>query len=169
MKKRSLIDKCWWGIEASAACPPPISAERRQDQLVAEWAKTLPEKQRRLVEGLPRLANDHKPTGQDKDVAEIEGIREFVDSLANLRRQSETPDMAAAIDSEHEILMEQFGLHDAQAKAVAMWANQREHTAARSMQAKVLGAIWGNSWARRRQTPTRCSGLWPSRAGWPGT
>jgi hypothetical protein len=143
MKKRSQIDKCWWGMEPSAACPPPISAERRQDQLVAEWAKTLPEKQRRLVEGLPRLANDHKPTGQDKDVAEIEGIREFVDSLANLRRQSETPDMAAAIDSEHEILMEQFGLHDAQAKAVAMWANQREHTAARSMQAKVLGAILG--------------------------
>ena len=143
MKKRAQIDKCWWGMEPSAACPPPISAERRQDQLVAEWAKTLPEKQRRLVEGLPRLANDHKPTGQDKDVAEIEGIREFVDPLANLRRQSETPDMAAAIDSEHEILMEQFGLHDAQAKAVAMWANQREHMAARSMQAKVLGAILG--------------------------
>ena len=96
-----------------------------------------------MVEALPKLANDHRPTGQDKDAAEVEGVREFVDPLANLRRQSETPDMAAVIDSAHEILMERFGLDEDQAKALASWANDLEHNAARTMQAKVLGTILG--------------------------
>jgi hypothetical protein len=143
MKKRAQIDKTWWGMQPTGVCPPQLSAEKRQDQLIADWAKTLPAKERRVVEALPKLANDHRPTGQDKDAAEVEGVREFVDPLANLRRQSETPDMAATIDSEHDILMEQFGLARQQAEAVCMWANQREHDAARTMQAKVLGAILG--------------------------
>jgi len=138
-----VIDKKGWWMDVTAVCPPRLSAERAQDQLVAEWAKTLPEKERKLVEGLPKLTNDYRQTGKDNDAAQSEGIREFVDPLANLRRQSETPDMAAAIDSEHEVLMELFGVNDAQAKDIATWASCREHNAARSMQAKVLGAILG--------------------------
>lgn len=111
--------------------------------MVAEWAKTLPERERRMVEALPKLANDHRPTGQDKDAAQSENIREFVDPLANLRRASESPDMAAAIDSEHEVLMEQFDLDVEQALALLKWAKEREHAAARTMQAKVLGSILG--------------------------
>ena len=51
--------------------------------------------------------------------------------------------MATAIDAEHEEIMERFGLHEGQALGVAAWARKREHDAARSMQAKVLGAILG--------------------------
>ena len=96
-----------------------------------------------MVEKLPKLANDHAPTAQEKDAAGADSVREFVDPLANLRKASTTPDMAAMIDSDHEMIMEQFGLVEAQAKAVLKWASNKEHNAARSMQAKVLGAILG--------------------------
>ncbi len=130
MKKRAQIDKTWWGMEPTAVCPPNLSKEKAQDALVAEWAKTLPEKERRLVEAMPKLASEAHHTGQEKDAAEW-------------NEASEVPDMAGAIDQDHEDLMERFGLHEGQALGVLTWARKREHDAARSMQAKVLGAILG--------------------------
>jgi hypothetical protein len=124
------IDKKAWWMEPTAVCPPNLSKEKAQDALVAEWAKSLPEKERRVVEGLPKLASETHHTGQDNDAAEW-------------NEASESPDMAGAIDQDHEELMERFGLQEAQALAVLVWAQKREHDAARSMQAKVLGAILG--------------------------
>jgi hypothetical protein len=126
-----VIDKKGWWMEPTAVCPPNLSKEKAQDALVAEWAKTLPEKERRLVLGLPKLGSSETHcAGQDNDAAEW-------------NQASETPDMAMAIDQEHEHLMEQFGLNEGQALEVLAWARAREHDAARSMQAKVLGAILG--------------------------
>jgi hypothetical protein len=125
-----MIDKKGWWMELTAVCPPQLSKEKAQDALVAEWAKTLPEKERRMVEAMPKLASEAHHTGQEKDAAEW-------------NEASETPDMAAAIDSDHERLQEMFDLDERQALGVWNWAQKREHNAARSMQAKVLGAILG--------------------------
>jgi hypothetical protein len=125
-----MIDKQNWWMEPTAVCPPQLSREKQQDAMVAEWAKSLPEKERKIVEGLPKLACEPHNTGQEKDAAEW-------------NEASESPDMAEVMDKEHELLMERFGLREGQALGVAEWARKREHDAARSMQAKVLGAILG--------------------------
>lgn len=130
MKKRAQIDKCWWGMESTGVLPPQLSPERQQEALIAEWAATLPEDERRVVLELPRLCTEPHGVGIDKDAATWD-------------EASETTDMAGVVDMEHELLMEQFGLHEAQALAVTKWARDREHNATRAMQAKVLGTILG--------------------------
>lgn len=117
-------------MEPTGVCPPQLSREKEQDARVAEWAKTLPPEERKLVEGLPKLASEPHHVGMDKDAAEW-------------NEASEAPDMAGAIDAEHEEVMELFGLCEGQALAVMNWAKAKEHNAARSMQAKVLGTILG--------------------------
>lgn len=130
MKKRAQIDKCWWGMESTGVLPPQLSPEKQQEALIAQWAATLPDDERRVVLGLPRLSTEPHSVGMEKDVATWD-------------EASETPDMAGIVDMEHELLMEQFGLAEAQAYAVCRWARDREHNATRAVQARVLGVILG--------------------------
>jgi hypothetical protein len=121
-------DKCWWASENTASAPP-TSSERAHEELLKEWAATLPENQRRIVKELPKLYDPHE-TGRDADAATWDEL-------------SETPDIAGTVDAEHEVLMERFGLGEAQAIAVLQWSREREHNATRVMQARVLGVILG--------------------------
>ncbi len=130
MKKRTQIDKASWWMQATAACPPSLSAEKQHEALIAEWAKSLPDDQRRVVENLPRLSSEPHSVGLEKDAAQWD-------------EASETPDMAGVIDMEHELLMERFKLDEDQAISVMLWTKEREHNAARAVQAKVLGTILG--------------------------
>jgi hypothetical protein len=123
-----MIDKQNWWMEPTAVCPPQLSREKQQDAMVAEWAKSLPEKERKIVEGLPKLACEPHHTGQEKDAAEW-------------NEASESPDMAEVMDKEHELLMERFGLREGQALGVLTWAREREHEAKRWEQSRVLVAI----------------------------
>ena len=126
MKRK--IDKASWWMEATAACPPSLSAEKQHEAIIAEWAKSLPDDQRRVVESLPRLSCEPHAVGLEKDAAQWD-------------EASETPDMAGVIDMEHELLMERFKLNEDQAISVMLWAKDREHNATRAVQARVIGVI----------------------------
>lgn len=130
MKKRNQIDKASWWMEPTGVLPPQLSPEKQQEALIAEWAATLPENERKMVLGMPKLSAEPHAVGMEKDAAEW-------------NEASESPDMAGVVDMEHELLMEQFGLAEGQAYAVCKWAKDREHNATRAMQARVLGTILG--------------------------
>lgn len=130
MKNRTRIDKASWWMEPTSVLPPQLSPEKQQEALIAEWAKSLPEEERKMVLGMPKITAEPHAVGMDKDAATWD-------------EASETPDMAGVLDMEHELLMEQFGLAEAQAMSVMRWAKEREHNATRAMQARVLGVILG--------------------------
>lgn len=124
------IDKCWWGMESTGVLPPQLSAEKQQEQLIADWAAKQPEDVRAVILNLPKLSSDASHVGMDKDAATWD-------------EASESPDMPQLMDREHEQIMEQFGLMEAQAVGILEWARAREHNATRSVQARVLGTILG--------------------------
>ena len=79
---------------------------------------------------MPKLGVETFQAGRDNDASE-------------LNEASETPDMASNIDADHQRLAEMFDLDEGQAQAVDKYIKAKEHDAARSMQAKVLGTILG--------------------------
>lgn len=125
-------------MEPTSVCPPQGSLEKQQEALIADWAAKLPEAERKIVLGLPKLSTDPNSVGMEKDVSTWD-------------EASEEADYAGMIDKEHEILMEEFHLAEGQAVSVLHWAKEREREATIKVKARVLGAILGRFLDSRKQ------------------